>query len=352
MGSNRIPTEYPATHTQPVENATQAVSHITFLLCDRMLATSTTLPIEMLQTAEGAALSQNRHKKPLTIARAAASLEPVSTSAGFLLQPDITLDEIEHTDLIYIPGLWRNPRTVIRKNSAVTDFIRRHANNGARICGVGTGCCFMAEAGLLQGKAATTHWYYFDQFQRSYPDAILKRQYFITQAGNLYCAASVNAMADLTVHFIKTLYNDTIANLVQRHFSHEIRRDYESIRFFEGDIDYHPDEDIVQAQTWMQDHYGESFTLHELAEKFGMSTRTFNRRFKNATGKTPSNYLQEIRTRVAKDLLQTTNLSIQEIALQVGYSDISHLSALFKKFLNTTPSEYRETVRAKLFKTR
>ena len=164
--------------------------------------------------------------------------------------------------------------------------------------------------------------------------------------------ASVNAMADLTVHFIKTLYNDTIANLVQRHFSHEIRRDYESIRFFEGDIDYHPDEDIVQAQTWMQDHYGEAFSLHELAEKFGMSTRTFNRRFKNATGKTPSHYLQEIRTRVAKDLLQTTNLSIQEIALQVGYSDISHLSSLFKKFLNTTPSEYRETVRAKLFKTR
>lgn len=325
------------------------MAHITFVLCDRMLATSTTLPIEMLQTAEGAALSQNRHKPPLIIARAAASLETVASSAGFALQPDTTLDAIDQTDLVYIPGLWRNPRTVVRKNPAITDFVRHQAEHGTRICGVGTGCCFMAEAGLLNGKAATTHWYYLDQFQRSYPDAILKRQYFITQAGNLYCAASVNAMADLTVHFIKTLYSETIGNLVQRHFSHEIRRDYESIRFFEGDIDYHPDEAIVQAQTWMQDHYGEAFTLQELAEKFSMSIRTFNRRFKIATGKTPSHYLQEIRTRVAKELLQTTNLSIQEIALEVGYNDISHLAALFRKFLNTTPSGYRETVRAKLF---
>ncbi|MDX1694728.1 MAG: helix-turn-helix domain-containing protein [Ketobacteraceae bacterium] len=327
------------------------MSHITFLLCDRMLATSTTLPIEMLQTAEGAALSENRRKAPLQIARAAATPNPVASSSGFLLHPDTLLNDIEHTDLIYIPGLWRNPRTVIRKNRAITEFIQYHAARGTRICGVGTGCCFMAEAGLLDNKAATTHWYYFDQFQRSYPSAILKRQYFITQAGNLYCAASVNAMADLTVHFIKTLYSDTIANLVQRHFSHEIRKDYENIRFFEGDSDFHPDEDIMQAQTWMQDHYGEDFTLHALAEKFGMSTRTFNRRFKTATGKTPSHYLQEIRTRVAKELLQGTNLSIQEIALQVGYQDISHLAALFKKFLDTTPSEYRQTVRAKLFKT-
>lgn len=328
------------------------MSTITFLLCDRMLATSTTLPIEMLQTAEGAALSKDRHKSPLKIQTAAINKDPITTSSGFTVTPQMSLADVGPTDLIYIPGLWRNPRTVLRKNRALIDFIKQQAAAGVMICGVGTGCCFMAEAGLLDGKPATTHWYYFDQFERTYPKAILKRQYFITQAGNLYCAASVNAMADLTVHFIKVLYNETIANLVQRHFSHEIRRDYESIRFFEGDIDYHPDEDIMQAQTWIQDHYGETIKLNELAEKFGMSTRTFNRRFKQATNKTPSHYLQEVRTGVAKDLLQTTNLSIQEVALQVGYSDISHLAALFKKFLNTTPSGYRETVRAKLFKTK
>lgn len=326
------------------------MSTITFILCDRMLATSTTLPIEMLQTAEGAAIGMDRHSKRLTVQTAAISEHPITTSCGFQLKPATTLENINDTDLIFIPGLWRNPRTAINKNKGIIDFLLQQAEKGARISAVGTGCCFLAEAGLLDGKPATTHWYYFDQFERSYPKAILKRQYFITQAGNLYCAASVNAMADLTVHFIKSLYNETVANLVQRHFSHEIRRDYESIRFFEGDAETHPDEDITQAQTWMQDNYYREFNLTDVADKFGMSTRTFNRRFKNATGKTPSHYLQEIRIGVAKDLLQTSNLSIQEVALQVGYSDISHLSALFKKYLNTTPSEYRQTVRAKLFK--
>lgn len=325
------------------------MSTITFVLCNHMLATSTTLPIEMLQTAEGAARGISRQAPHLNINIAAATLDPIITSAGFQLTPSITLDEIEHTDLIYIPGLWRNPRPVLKRNQAITSFIQRQHLNGAQICAVGTGCCFMAEAGLLDGKPATTHWYYFDQFERSYPNTILKRQYFITQAGNLYCAASVNALADLTVHFIKRLYNETIANLVERHFSHEIRRDYESISFFEGNTQHHPDEDIVQSQVWMQDNYQRSFTLSEIAEKYGMSTRTFNRRFKHATGKTPLQYLQALRIGVAKDLLKTSNLSIQEIAHQVGYTDISHLASLFRKYLNTTPTHYRETVRAKLF---
>ena len=328
----------------------KSISTVTFILCDQMLATSTTLPIEMLQSAEGAARGMSRTAMRIKIQTAALSTEAITTSSGFKLQPTIALSDIKQSDLVFIPGLWRNPRKIIEKNQAIVDFIKEQHAQGALITAVGTGCCFLGAAGLLDGKPATTHWYYFDQFQKAYPDVILKRQYFITQADNLYCAASVNALADLTVHFIKRFYNDTVANLVQRHFSHEIRRDYESISFYEGNTSYHPDEEIVQAQAWLQDNYHKDFKLNEVANQFDMSIRTFNRRFKNATGKTPSNYLQELRVGVAKELLQTSNLSVQDITYQVGYNDISHLAALFKKYLNTTPSEYRETVRAKLFK--
>jgi transcriptional regulator GlxA family with amidase domain len=113
---------------------------------------------------------------------------------------------------------------------------------------------FFAEAGLLDGQVATTHWHYFDQFERDYPNVALKRQYFITQAGNIYCAASVNAVGDLTVHFIRRTYGAEIASHVERNFSHEIRRPYESTSYFDGKHIYHPDEDIVQTQTWLQDH--------------------------------------------------------------------------------------------------
>ena len=153
------------------------------------------------------------------------------------------------------------------------------------------------------------------------------------------------------MHFIQRIYNTTIANHVERHFSHEIRRSYESIGYFDGQLNKHPDEDIVQAQMWLQDNYNKEVRFSEVAKRFDMSVRSFNRRFKTATNKSPLQYLQEVRIQTAKDLLKTSNLTISEIAFKVGYSDMGHFTMLFKKMLATTPSDYRTTVRAKLFNT-
>lgn len=321
----------------------------TFLVIEDMLATSITLPIEMMSAAESAALGRDRKAKRLNIATAGVAKVPIPTRSGFSLTPELNIDEIGSSDMVVIPSLWRNPRPIIRRHPEIISWLQRLNEKGAMLIAVGTGACFLAAAGLLSGKAATTHWHYFDQFQRDYPDVELKRQYFITQSGNIYCAASVNAVADLTVHFIHRTYGQEIATHVQRNFSHEIRRPYESTSYYDDKHRYHPDEDIVQAQIWLQDNCQKEILLKNVAEKFDMSVRTFNRRFKNATGKTPLQYLQEIRIDMAKDLLQTSNLSVSEIAYKVGYQDMGHFSSLFKKLLSTTPSDYRATVRAKLF---
>jgi len=173
---------------------------ITFVLMDNMLATSATLPSEMLLAAQNAADQARRrqqlnHELPFIELRTASLHgETIITRSGLRWQPDAGLDQLHHNQLIYIPGLWRNPRPLLRKSQALLDWLRQEYQNGALISAVGTGCCFLAEAGLLDGKAATTHWHYFDQFQKDYPLVQLKRQYFITQAGNLYCAASVNSL--------------------------------------------------------------------------------------------------------------------------------------------------------------
>ena len=322
---------------------------ITFVLCDQMLATSTTLPIEMFRTAEGAAIGLNRQADRLTTHIAAASLEPVMSSSGIAITPTTTFDQLSQSDLVCLPGLWRNPRHAIKNGSQLIEFIKKMNLNGAMISSAGTGSCFMAEAGLLDGKVATTHWYYFDQFERAYPKVQLKRQYFITQAGRLYCAASINAMADLTVHLIKGFYGEKVAYQVQRHFSHEIRKDYERTGFFESSHQNLADEVIAQIQIWLQDNYANTINFPDLAARFSLTSRTFNRRFKQATGITPGEYLQKLRVDVAQDLLKNTNLSILDIASHVGYHDVSYLSERFKKYLGTTPSAYRTTVRAKLF---
>jgi transcriptional regulator GlxA family with amidase domain len=326
---------------------------IHFILCERMLTTSSTLPMEMLLAAESAmqTMLPADQRRQLEIKTLGLTHEAVATRTGLRWQPDLSLGDNPDSDLIYLPGLWRNPRPIVKKHTALLDWLREQYQRGAIISAVGTGCCFLAEAGLLNGKAATTHWHYFDQFQRDYPQVQLKRQYFITQAGNLYCAASVNSLADLTVHFIQRFFGKAIASHVERHFSHEIRKAYETSGFFEATENPHPDEQITQIQIWLQDNYQRDILFPQIAERFGMSVRTLNRRFKNALGQTPLEYLQEIRINTAKDLLKTSNLSINEIADRVGYEDAGYFARLFKKHLATTPNAYRDTVRAKLFRT-
>ena len=223
---------------------------IHFILCERMLTTSSTLPMEMLLAAESAmhTMLHPDQRRPLEIKTLALTTEAVATRTGLRWQPDLSVSDNPASDLIYIPGLWRNPRPIVKQHSALLGWLQGQHQNGAIISAVGTGVCFLAEAGLLDGKAATTHWHYFDQFQKDYPQVQLKRQYFITQAGNLYCTASVNSLADLTVHFIQRFFGKTIASHVERHFSHEIRKAYETSGFFEASENPHPDEQITQIQ--------------------------------------------------------------------------------------------------------
>lgn len=323
--------------------------NIVFLLVNGMLATSATLPSEMLLAAQSAADGRRRGEHQLAITAVGTNHDPVATGSAFPLSPSASVDEVSSADIIFVPALWRNPQRVIRQHSTVLPWLREQHKAGSIIAGVGTGCCFMAEAGLLDHRPATTHWHHFDRFEERYRMVHLKRDYFITQADEIYCAASINSLADLTVHFIQRLYGEKIALHVERHFSHEIRRAYESMRYFEGSSDQHRDETVLQIQQWLQDNYQQDVRFSELAAMFDMSVRSMNRRFKAATDKTPLRYLQEIRMGVARDLLKTSNLSVSEIAYAIGYQDLGHFSALFKKFFTTTPHDYRTTVRPKLF---
>lgn len=322
---------------------------VAILLCDKLLSTSATMPIEMLRTAEAAARGEDRKARRIQIVTLSVDGTPVRSSANIEIKADAALND-EAYDLVHIPGQWRNPRPALRKYRAYLPWLRRQAEQGALVSSVGTGCCFLAEAGLLDDQPATTHWHYFDQFQHDYPQVQLKRQYFLTRAGNLYCAASINALGELMVHLIHRLYGGVIATHVARNFFHEIRNLNEPVGYFADQVQYHPDEQVAQAQIWLQDNFGKPVRMSDLAAQLGMSMRTFNRRFKAALGKTPLSYLQEIRLENARELLQKANLSISEVAGRVGYQDTGAFSKVFSAHYHTSPTRYRETVRAKLFK--
>ena len=324
--------------------------NVALVIYDHMLATSVSLPVEMLRAGEAIALRQDKNNPQLSIELVAEKYQPVSTRSLITLMPEKDIDSAAEPDFAFIPSLWRNPRPIINKHPKTIAWLNNIWQQGATLIGGGTGVCFLAESGVLDQHPATTHWHYVKQFQRDYPRVNLKPDFFITQSERIYCAASLNALADIVVHLIEQIYGRATAQQVDLlNFSHEIRKPYEEQRYLEGSADRHPDELISQIQFWMSKNLPSSMSLAELAEQFGLSSRSFTRRFKAATGMRASQHWQQLRIDAAKELLTSSNLSILDISLLVGYQDQSHLTQLFKKSTGHTPKDYRLMVRKKLF---
>ncbi|MCX4024690.1 helix-turn-helix domain-containing protein [Endozoicomonas sp. SM1973] len=325
-------------------------TRITLIAIEHMLGTSLTLPMEMLNAAN--ATFQAYHKtrqQPLEIIVGSWDGQPVAITGGLSITPHCSLKDIETTDLIIIPGLWRNPHTTIHNHQPLIKWLQQQYQRQATICAAGTGVALIAEASLLDNQPATTHWYYFDTFSRRYPNIELCRHHLITHSERIYCAGSVNSIADLTVHLIGKLLGEKIATRVEQQFSREIRRPYETSFYSFEDTRNHQDEAIIEAQQWISSNHSQSIHWQQLAEQLQMSLRTFNRRFKAATHQTPSSYLQKIRIQAAKELLNHTNLTIAEISDAVGFNDEGYFARTFKKHALASPSDYRHQVRGKLF---
>lgn len=325
------------------------MQRVTIVGFRKTLGTSITIPMEMLNAAD----LINRIKGPgyrkLHMQLVSPDGGNIALNAGLELVCSTSVAAVEHTELVIIPALWGNPRGVIKQYPELLAWLQRQHQQNATICAVGTGSFFLAEAGLLKHKVATTHWYYFDAFSALYPDVQLQRERFITRAGNLYCAGSVNSVRDVMLHFIEEASGADVANQVSRHFTHEVKRSYTSTFLKSAPQNYHEDEVVVEIQDWMHSQYHTQIRLQDMAAKFDISVRSLNRRFRQATGKTPMQYLQQVRLDNAKELLRASNLSIAEVAFNSGYTDCSYFSAQFRKAISLSPRAYRDLVRRKLF---
>lgn len=318
-------------------------------LYPRALASSITLPMDILRAASHAARAHGHENPDVEFMLAAPSEDPVDTVGGLRLTPDIGLDQLTPCDLLLLPAMWRNPRPVVRSQQQWRDVIPTLAKDGSLICAVGTASCFLAESGLLEGRAATTHWDYFDRFQADYPQVKLKRRHLITQSENLYCTGSVNSIADLLIHVVEEWYGPAIARHVENQFSPEIRRPFRAHAYQSPQDSSHHDEMVIDAQQWLQDNQHRSLSVSMLAQHLGCSTRTLSRRFSKATGSTPLQYLKSRRLAAARDLLRTSNLPVGDIAWRIGWQDVSYFTSEFQKYTGLTPARYRKSVRGKLF---
>ena len=322
-----------------------------FLCYPRALLTSLSLPMEMIAAAVSVARIKRCPERQWdchVVSALSPAGKPIDYARGLSVVPQFDFSDAPKADAVFLPPIWGNPDVIVDRSPELIDWIQRQDKAGAQICATGTGVGLLAQAGLLDNKVATTHWYYFDEFEKKYPKVNLQRHHFITQAGNLFCCGSINALVDLTVYFIENKFGKEVSQVIEQHFSHEINRTYDKPWYATGEA-RHPDEGIIEVQEWMQSHYSQNFNLKALAEMANMSMRNFSRRFKAAVGKSALNYGADLKIQMAQELLKETNLSHQDIADRVGFKEAGYFARQFKIKNKMTPGEYRQMVRGKLF---
>lgn len=320
------------------------------LLYPEALATSVTLPAEILHAAAQMSrvrLGVDGGDRTRLLGLDGVSALTLDSGLGFTTEGSFA--NLEDCDLLILPAIWRHPRRVILRFRPHLGKLLELHSRGAEICSVGTASSLLAEAGLLDGHPATTHWHDFSRFAQRYPRVQLKTRHLITQSDRIYCVGSVNSIADFMVHKVSQWYGDQIARAVEAQFSPEARQSFETAAFLQQSPGAHHDALIREAQDYLQQHSDETQDLGSLADRYGLSTRSFSRRFKRATGQTPMRYLQTLRIREARALLQHSDLPVADIAWRCGYSSPSRFTQVFRHETRLTPREYRAAVRGKRF---
>lgn len=259
----------------------------------------------------------------------------------YTVNVDCALDEVGETDLIIIPPMSGDMETAVLENREYVDWIRMQYERGAEVASLCVGAFILAETGLLNGQECSTHWKTVNEFRKKYPEVELVDYRIITDHNGLYTSGGANSYWNLLVYVVQKFTNRDIAIRTSKYFEVEIDRNNQApFMIFEG-YKLHPDEPILDAQDYIEKHYKERITIAFLSEKFNMSRRTFQRRFKAATHETVIEYLQKIRMEAAKKMLELNRLSIGEVMFEVGYNDPTAFRDVFKKITGITPSVYK-----------
>ena len=250
-------------------------------------------------------------------------------------------------DIIILPAFWGDFDALCASNPNVLDWLRDQHAAGSEICGEANGVYWMAQAGLLDGKEATTYWRYFDDFARRFPQVLLNTEKHLTDADNLYCAGGTTSSCDLYSYLIERHCGAAIAQGVARDVFYEVQRSYSPGRIGFGGQKLHQDLNVLEIQHWLEDHFAEKFRFEDVARAHGMSVRNFMRRFQTATGDKPLHYLQRLRIETAKGLLSGSRKSIKTISYEVGYDDASFFARLFRQHAGVSPNQYRQQLQRK-----
>ncbi|PWJ17466.1 GlxA family transcriptional regulator [Jannaschia seohaensis] len=291
-------------------------------------------------------LTEGTPSPPMTRVRIVArDTAPFRCISGVPVMPDASLEEADDAEIVCIPnfriGVATLPRDVL--GPEIDWILRRHAA-GARLATACSGSALLADAGLLDGEEATAHWSMAELFAERYPEVVFcpeRTLAFAGQGDSIVMSGGMASWQDLALYLIARYLGPEHAARSARFYCVDPKPDGQ--RHYAAPMRRLASEDAViqDCQAWLADGYREADAVPRMIARSGLPRRSFDRRFRAATGYSPKDYLQSLRVEEAKQCLEREEQSVDAIAEAVGYADARAFRRLFRKMTGLSPAEYR-----------
>ena len=267
----------------------------------------------------------------------------VRTDQGMAIEVPAGLEAMAAADIVVVPA-WNHPEQVAPV--ALTEALRQAHARGAQVVGLCLGAFVLGDAGLLDGRRATTHWACRGLFARRFPEADFHPDVLYVDDDRVTTSAGTVAAIDCCLHLVRQRHGADAANRVARLLVTPPHRQGGQAQYIEQPVPALPSEHrLPGVMEWAREHLSQPLSLDVLAEVARMSRRTFTRRFREATGTTVVKWLVAERVARAQQLLETTDMPIERLATEVGFGTALSLRQHFAGQVRTSPSSYRRAFR-------
>ncbi|WP_312179007.1 helix-turn-helix domain-containing protein [Arthrobacter sp.] len=267
----------------------------------------------------------------------------VRTGAGFSIDVPKGLDAARSADLVVMAPFGRVDAAGMPE--AVLDLLRESQERGAWVMSVCTGSFALAEAGILDGRKATTHWRYSDELAAAYPRVLVDENVLYVQDGTVITSAGTAAGIDAALHLVRQEVGAKPAAAIARDMVVPPHRDGGQAQYVDRPLSITGCDTLEDVLVWINTNLEEEHSVAALAERAHMSERTFARRFKAETGTTPSAWINAQRVLQAQELLEESELTIEEVARAVGFGQAVLLRHHFNRDVGISPAAYRRAFR-------
>ncbi|MFE2415937.1 GlxA family transcriptional regulator [Streptomyces hokutonensis] len=266
---------------------------------------------------------------------------PVRTSADFSVTVEHGPEILETADTVVVASM-ETPRIPEGLPAEIADALAR-IRPDARIVSICTAAFVLAAAGLLDGRRATTHWQVVDHFRALYPQVELDPDVLFVHDGRILTSAGAASGVDICLHIVRTDHGSELANTVARRCVVPPFRDGGQAQFIQQPVPDCGATSTAATRDWALGHLDEPLALNDLARHAGMSLRTFARRFNDEVGLSPGRWLIQQRVARARDLLEASDLSVDQIAGRVGFATGASLRQHLHAAIGVSPQAYRRT---------